>query len=183
MQNLFCIILTDATIALYQGNKMQAEQAANEFVYAINRHDIDAISELMTEDHCFIDSDGTKVNGREQMRKGWQGYFDMMPDYRIRVTETLSVDNLVAFFGLASGTYAPSGKLNPDKYWEIPAAWLATVVEGKIREWRVPPLTSFAPAAAVAADGLCRRTRFYCLSRRPGCRRCSIAVREFRAGK
>ena len=135
---------------------MQTEQAANEFVHAINRHDIDAISELMSEDHCFIDSGGAKVTGREQIQKAWQGYLGMVPDYRIRITETIAVDNLVALFGLASGTYAPSGRLDPDKYWEIPAAWLATVIEDKIREWRVyadnEPMRRFIEPASVEGD-------------------------------
>src|SRR5262249_23732379 len=44
-------------------------------------------------------------------------------------------------------------------------------------------LTSFALAAAVAAGGLYRRTRFWRWSRRPRCRRRSIPVREIRAGE
>ena len=41
---------------------------AGRFVAVINAHDLDAICELMTEDHRFIDSMGTVFDGRDVMR-------------------------------------------------------------------------------------------------------------------
>ena len=54
---------------------------AHAFVDAINHRSPEEIASLMTEDHVFIDALGTRVAGRQQMQKGWQGYFSMVPDY------------------------------------------------------------------------------------------------------
>jgi ketosteroid isomerase-like protein len=49
------------------------------FVDAINRHDVEALVTLMTEDHCFVDGLGQVVRVREQMKNGWIGYFGWVP--------------------------------------------------------------------------------------------------------
>jgi uncharacterized protein (TIGR02246 family) len=51
------------------------------FIAAINRHDPSALSNLMTEDHTFVDSAGRIQSGRENMTAGWKQYFLMFPDY------------------------------------------------------------------------------------------------------
>jgi ketosteroid isomerase-like protein len=45
------------------------ESLAHVFVQAINRQDVDALAELMTPGHRFVDSLGAVVEGRETMRK------------------------------------------------------------------------------------------------------------------
>jgi len=107
------------------------------FVEAINRHDVDGLVALMTEDHCFIDGLRQTVRGRERMEKGWVGYFGWFPDYCVRVDEILSKGNRVGLFGTAQGTYSVNGELLPKNHWEIPAAWKAAVQRGRISEWRV----------------------------------------------
>jgi ketosteroid isomerase-like protein len=74
---------------------MTPEEVVFAFVEAINSRRVDRISELMTHDHVFIESDGEEVAGRERMRDAWAAYFKMVPDYRIQVTETLTRDNTV----------------------------------------------------------------------------------------
>lgn len=83
------------------------------FVKAINRHDVDGLVALMTEDHCFVDGLGQTVRGRERMEKGWVGYFGSFPDYCVRVDEILSKGNTVGLFGTAEGTYSVNGELLP----------------------------------------------------------------------
>jgi SnoaL-like domain len=107
------------------------------FVDAINRHDVEALVTLMSEDHCFVDGLGQFVRGREQMKNGWIGYFGWFPDYSIRVDHSLSKDNFVALFGSAQGTYSVNSELLPKNHWEIPAAWKVVVRGGRISEWRV----------------------------------------------
>jgi ketosteroid isomerase-like protein len=107
------------------------------FVEAINRHDVDGLVALMTEDHCFVDGLGQKVRGRERMEKGWVGYFGRFPDYSIKLDQTLSRGNVVALFGTAQGTHSVNGNLPPENHWEIPAAWKAVVHRGRVSEWRV----------------------------------------------
>jgi len=116
---------------------MSAEDVARRFVDAINRHYIEAICELMTEDHRFIDSGEGIVEGREEMKEGWVGYFKMVPDYLINVSEVFASGNTVVLLGKASGTYTTDGGLKPENHWETPAAWRAVVSGERIREWQV----------------------------------------------
>ena len=107
------------------------------FVDAINAGDTSQLSNLMTEDHTFIDSGGGTHSGRDNMAKGWREYFHMFPDYKVQVETILQDGNLVAAFGSACGTYNGKRGLVPENRIEMPAAWRAIVEEGKVRVWQV----------------------------------------------
>jgi ketosteroid isomerase-like protein len=115
---------------------MNVENVVNEFIDAINRHDVEAIGRLMSEDCVYIDSDGTTYDDVEQMIQGWPGYYEMFPDYKIEIYDSFVSGNTVALFGKASGTYATDGTLKPENHWEIPAAWKAIVAGNKIKLWQ-----------------------------------------------
>lgn len=106
------------------------------FVNAINEHDIDTLCSLMTEDHRFIDSHGNEAFGKEQMRAGWSGYFQLFPDYTIEITETLSNEDTIAAFGFAGGTFQGQSD-RKENYWHLPAAWKAIIKSGKVHLWQV----------------------------------------------
>lgn len=108
-----------------------------EFMDRINKRDVDQLSQLMTEDHLFVDSLGQMVHGREKMRGGWRAYFAFCPDYWVSHEEILQNGNLVAVFGVAGGTISAGGKLLAENKWRIPASWLAVVENGLVKEWRV----------------------------------------------
>jgi len=101
-----------------------------EFLNRINQRDVDKLAELMTEDHIFADSLGNQIKGREKMRAGWRGYYGMCPDYWVSHEEVFRNGNSVAVFGAAGGTIKGS-------QWRTPAAWLAVVEKGQVKEWRV----------------------------------------------
>ena len=84
------------------------------FIAAINRRVVSEITGLMTEDHTFVDSRGGIRSGRENMIAGWEGYFRMFPDYKIRIESILGDKALVAVFGSASGTYNGKRGLVPE---------------------------------------------------------------------
>ena len=110
---------------------------ATAFVRAIGRQDADALADLMTADHRFIDSLGNVVEGREKMRAGWTGYFRMVPDYALAIEETYTEGPVVLLLGVAQGTYATDGTLKPENRWQTPVAIRAFVQDGKLAEWRV----------------------------------------------
>jgi len=117
---------------------MTPKEVTKAFIERINAHDADGLYELMSEDHCFIDSDGhVHKGGRDKMRKAWQNYFVIMPDYWIKCEQMLSDGEVVAVFGRAGGTYTRDGQLNPESRWEVPAAWKAVVSGGKVTEWHI----------------------------------------------
>jgi uncharacterized protein (TIGR02246 family) len=82
---------------------MTIERVVLRFVEAINGADTERLAALMTADHVFVDSDGSKTTGRESMRKAWSQYFSMVRDYHINVEETFCGGNQVVLVGLATG--------------------------------------------------------------------------------
>jgi len=107
------------------------------FVDTINEGNDSRLSNLMSADHMFVDSRCTTDCGRDKMRKGWEKYFQMFPDYRIEIQNMLQDGNLVAAFGFASGTYNGKRGLVPENRIEMPAAWKAIVENGKVKFWQV----------------------------------------------
>ena len=107
------------------------------FIERINRHDVEGLADLMSEDHVFLDSRGGRGEGRENMRRGWAEYFRMMSDYRIEVERTITEGDKVAVVGTASGIYVIDGKVSRENYWKCLAAWLGVVKNGLLTEWRV----------------------------------------------
>ena len=139
------------------GNSQPLE-VAMDFIKRINAGDINALCELMTENHIFQDALGKRFMGRETMRQGWTNYLKMVADYQVHAEEFFVTDERVAIFGTASGSYVgplgPGAKagngapahaashgvestVGPNGFWEVPAAWRAVVQSGKIAEWRV----------------------------------------------
>jgi len=120
----------------YGRNEMSAEDVAKEFVAAINQRNVEAICQLMTEDHTFIDPGGDVYSGIDRMRQGWTEYYKMFPDYLIDISEVFVSGETVVLLGKASGTYTTDGILRPDNHWELPAAWKAVVAGEKVRVWQ-----------------------------------------------
>ena len=112
------------------------DQIFQNFVDAINEHNVDKLCSLMTDDHKFIDSQGNEVVGKENMRAGWIGYFQWFPDYKIEITDMFRGGDTVAAFGFAGGTF--QGLSNrKENYWRLPASWKAVINNGKIHLWQV----------------------------------------------
>lgn len=102
------------------------------FVEAINGKNLPLIFEMMSEDFYFIDTYGHKED-KEQMKTGWQVYFEWFPDYLIEVCDYMECDKFSVMIGKASASYMG----NKDKYWEIPSCWNVIVKENQIQIWQV----------------------------------------------
>ncbi|MGC1460632.1 MAG: nuclear transport factor 2 family protein [Terracidiphilus sp.] len=114
-----------------------AESVAHAFVRAINRQDVDALAELMTAEHRFIDSMGNILEGRERMRTAWAAYFRMVPDYTVAIEETYCDGPVVVMLGSAQGTFTSDGEIRPENHWTTPTAFRAFIQDQKVAEWRV----------------------------------------------
>jgi ketosteroid isomerase-like protein len=108
-----------------------------DFIKRINSGNVDAICELMTDQHIFQDALGERFIGREKMREGWRAYFKTIAQYQLRAEEFFQTGERLAIFGSASGVYAANGAASPDNFWEVPAAWRAVIRDGLVAEWRV----------------------------------------------
>lgn len=109
----------------------------DDFVDAINEHNVEKLYSLMTEDHKFIDSYGNEVSGKDKMRSGWIEYFHWFPDYNIEITDLFIENNTIAAFGFAGGSFQGSKYNYLENYFRIPAAWKVTVENDKIKLWQV----------------------------------------------
>jgi hypothetical protein len=107
------------------------------FVKAINDHDVDEIADLMSEDHIFIDATDHKTIGKNVMKEGWKGYFELFPDYKIEISDICENESVIGLFGYVNATYKNlTNKLNSN-FWRIPASLKAIVENNKIRHWQV----------------------------------------------
>jgi ketosteroid isomerase-like protein len=107
------------------------------FVKAINDHDVDEIINLMSEDHIFIDAKDNKSVGKKGMKEGWEGYYELFPDYQIEISDITENVSTIGLFGYSSATYKNiTNKLNSN-FWRIPASWKAIVENNKIKHWQV----------------------------------------------
>lgn len=106
------------------------------FITAINSHNIDLISKLISDDHKFTDSLGSIYRGKDLMTRGWTNYLKLFPDYKIDIDEIYNDGDKIMFTGKASGTYL-ADKDTKENHWEINAAWRALVINDKIKEWQV----------------------------------------------
>jgi len=109
---------------------MGAAGIFQQFVAAINSHDVSTRVALMTSDHLFVDGLGNRVEGANRMEAGWRHYFEMCPDYSIETEHVVTDGPRVLAAGQAGGTIRGTA-------WKIPAAWLAVICDDKVQEWRV----------------------------------------------
>jgi ketosteroid isomerase-like protein len=105
-------------------------EVLRQFVAAINSHDVSALTALMTTDHVFVDSAGTRTCNVRSMEAGWRGYFAMCPDYWIRTDHVMAEDGVVIAVGEAGGTIDGVA-------WQTPAAWKAVIRGRQVADWRV----------------------------------------------
>jgi ketosteroid isomerase-like protein len=103
------------------------------FIERINERDPEGLAALMSDDHIFIDAHGNEIRGKETMKAGWRGYFEWFPDYQIEVIDLYENGDTFALFGFAGGAF----KGVQSESWRLPAAWKASVKEGRVTLWQV----------------------------------------------
>ena len=99
------------------------------FNEAINGRDLAALTELMTETHRFIDSEGATVEGKNACLEAWQGFFESFPDYRNVFDDVADVGGgVVVVQGRSECSFAPL---------DGPAEWRAVVLAARVDVWQV----------------------------------------------
>jgi ketosteroid isomerase-like protein len=99
------------------------------FNEAINRRDLDALAQLMAEDHRFVDAEGHVVDGKAACVEAWRGFFRAFPDYRNTFESVIS---------MAPGVVEVRGRSDCSEPALVgPARWRAVVRHGQVVEWRV----------------------------------------------
>jgi predicted enzyme related to lactoylglutathione lyase/ketosteroid isomerase-like protein len=157
--------------ALFAYISLMPQPLFYDFVTAINEHDTDRLSTLMTVDHILLDAQGKEISGQDTLQKAWISYFKWFPDYIIELSEVWEMGPVIMATGFASASFKGMAGENGAFRWKIPAAWKAIIREDKISHWQVfadtkipydsmqpraeasPGKTSDAPARRVAAIG------------------------------
>ena len=98
------------------------------FNHCINTRDINGLSDLMAENHTFIDRDGTSYGPKSYMVAGWEQFFDMFPSYKNTFSKIIAAGNRVCALGFAYWT--------EDEPYD-PVIWTATIENDLIAEWRI----------------------------------------------
>ena len=104
-------------------------EVVNQFNDAINRHDVDAVSRLLTEDTVFEDTspapDGKRHEGKRAVLEFWRTWFEQNADARFEAEETiLSGDRAVVRW-----VYR---KMRDGQPWHLRGVDVFTVRDGKI---------------------------------------------------
>ncbi len=109
---------------------LNSGETLQQWLAAINSHDVDGLAALMAQDHVFLDSLGNRAEGVKTMEAGWRAYFAMCPDYWVRADHILAEGDTALLAGEAGGTIDGAS-------WQIPAAWKVVIRDGRVVEWRV----------------------------------------------
>jgi len=116
--NLFLISSSNAE-EFMNGNKNEIDSASastietiSQFNEAFNKHDVDAIMNLMTDD-CVFDNtrpapDGERIEGAEAVRKAWEELFRRSPQAHFETEEIFAAGNRA--FVLWIYTWVKDGK-------------------------------------------------------------------------
>jgi ketosteroid isomerase-like protein len=116
-------------------SEIEAEHIAIRFVNEINRHDLAALSEMMTPDFRYIDCRGRETMGRERACAAWTAHFQAHPEYRIAIRDRMTTGQVVALFGTSTGIELSSA--DRTRGGSTPGAWRAVISDGRVSEWKV----------------------------------------------
>lgn len=98
------------------------------FNKAIAEGDIEALYDLMTPDHVFIDTLGSRIRGREAAFAAWSRFFDHFPRYRNVVHSVKRIDDFLIVAGESS---------SKDPRLCGPAIWRVRIDDAKVGFWQV----------------------------------------------
>ena len=115
----------------------EPEDVTFRFVDAINHADLNRLSGLMTEDHTFVDSDGTEIVGRHAVVTAWSSFFSMVREYRVVVDQSLSESTTVVLLGTATGAFLSEAVPSALNRWTVPAAWRVVIEGDCVALWQV----------------------------------------------
>ncbi len=99
-----------------------------QFNDCINKRHLRKLVNLMTDDHIFIDKEGTQIKGKQACEKAWNAFFNLFADYKNIFESIICHDDIVIMQGQS---------LCSDKRLDGKAIWTAKISNNKISEWRV----------------------------------------------
>jgi hypothetical protein len=111
-------------------------EVTREFIACINAGDADGLGRLMTVDHQLIVFDEAPVVGRDANIEAWHGYASSWPEYLIYPHEIVERGGVVAVVGHTTGSHLG---LPDEEESLLTLIWVAEIVDGLVRTWRLEP--------------------------------------------
>lgn len=109
-----------------------------EFIARINAGDVDGLGRLMAPDHSLEVFDEAPLVGRDANIDAWRGYASSWPRYRIYEEAIGGRERWVAVLGHTTGSHL---ELPDEEEAALRLIWVADVVDGLVRTWRLEPDT------------------------------------------
>ena len=101
----FCLLLASFSVHCEE-NAPAHERVVKQFVAAFNAQDVDAMSELVTEDVQWLSISADKIsvetNGKSALRSAMSDYFNGCPTCRSELTAVIATPNRVSAIEVAS---------------------------------------------------------------------------------
>lgn len=110
------------------GRSRKSKTLVARFVAATNAHDVEAMSDLVTDDYTYIDSWREGVTGRDLVMDGARRMFAADPGFHIEVESSSYSDPFVLMRGWANSSIPEVGRRR--------AVWRARCEDGLISEWQ-----------------------------------------------
>lgn len=107
---------------------MDPVDVVRRFNAAISGQDLADLASLMSDDHAFVDTDGSTVRGKQACLDAWRGFFTTVGDCHNVFTELTVHDDIVTVSGHSVCS-------RPELAG--PALWTARVRGALVDEWRV----------------------------------------------
>ena len=112
-------------------------EVIQQFVAAVNSHNVEKISLLLTEHHSFTDASDQKITGKLSVVEAWKQYFSLFQDYTIEINECFGNNNSFLLTGYASGYHDNPLVDRKPAPWRIPASFRVDVSDNLISSWKV----------------------------------------------
>ena len=104
------------------------------FIDAINRGDIDRLSELMADGHHLDVFDEVSLVGRDANVAAWRRYAEAFPRYVIYPKQIAARDGVVAVLGHTTGSHLGFAD---EVEMALRLIWCAEVVDGRLMYWQL----------------------------------------------
>jgi ketosteroid isomerase-like protein len=107
----------------------EAAAVATQFNDAINARDLTTLTELMADDHRFVDTAGGVIVGKKACVEAWRSFFAAFPTYRNIWATVQTNDHGVVVAGHSTCQEHPE--------LQGPALWRVLVKRAQVSEWQV----------------------------------------------
>jgi ketosteroid isomerase-like protein len=100
----------------------------SEFNRRISQADLPGLTALMTASHVFVDTEGVRIQGREQAAAAWAAFFAHFPGYWNEFQHVVPAGDTVVAAGRSHCS---------DQRLDGAALWRAVVQSGQVALWQV----------------------------------------------